>query len=154
MNTKDPIERLREHYEHMTGVAKGLSTYVFTAADIEEIVTGFEAQYMKLPVDADGVPIHEGDVIQFLNEQGGTGAPVEVCAVSQHYAYYGEGKHFYKAPMCRHVKPDTVERLLEEALDDAMMFDRSVGYFPAESEKTRLVNEYAERIRKAVHDED
>lgn len=81
----------------------------------------FEAEiaerYMELPVDAEGVPIHVGDVIQFVNEQGGTGAKVEVCAVSKHYVYYGEGKHFYRASMCRHVKPRTVEDVLRDMLN-------------------------------------
>lgn len=80
---------------------------------VEAVEREVSERYIPLPVDMDGVPIHEGDVIQFVNEQGGTGAKVEVCAISKHYAYYGEGKHFYKASMCRHVKPRTVEDVLQ-----------------------------------------
>jgi hypothetical protein len=70
--------------------------------------------WMKLPLDMDGVPIREGDTVQFVNDAGGTGAFVEVCAVSEHYAYYDYGKHFYRAANCRHVKPRTLEDVLSD----------------------------------------
>ena len=84
----------------------------------DEIEHEVSERYMLLPVDAEGVPIHLWDEIQFENEHGGTGCKVEVCAVSDHYAYYGEGKHFYKASMCRHVKPRTIEDVLRECCNE------------------------------------
>jgi hypothetical protein len=70
--------------------------------------------WMELPLDMDGVPIREGDTVQFVNDAGGTGAFVEVCAVSEHYAYYDYGKHFYRAANCHHVKPRTLEDVLAD----------------------------------------
>lgn len=92
---------------------------VETCAITDEIELEIAEKYMLLPVDTDGVPIHVGDLVQFVNEQGGTGAPVEVCAISKHYAYYGEGKNLYRADWCRHVKPRTIEDVLLEAIERA-----------------------------------
>lgn len=102
---------------------------------------------IELPLDADGVPIRVGDVIQFVNEQGGTGAKVEVCATSEHYAYYGEGKHFYKASMCRHVKPDPLKELLTEMLDRN---SDGVGMREFNRDFDAFVAHYADEIRELL----
>lgn len=105
---------------------------------LDEIEQEIAERYIELPVDADGVPIHVGDVIQFVNEQGGTGAKVEVCAISKHYAYYGEGKHFYKASMCRHVNPRTIEDAISDALRDYAITDMS---------RDEVIAKYADDLR-------
>lgn len=94
----------------------------------DEIEAEIAERYQLLPVDADGVPIHVGDTVQFVNDTGGMGAKVEVCAVSNYYAYYGEGKHFYRAKNCRHVKPRTVEDVLCD------LFERKMSVTDAERE--------------------
>ena len=113
---------------------------------VRKVFERIEHTHMKLPLDADGVPIHEGDKIQYINESGGTGAHVEVCAVSEHYVFYGEGKHFYKADTCRHVNPETVDSLLEKFYDE-VGWDEVDNHAQGHDE---LVRNYAERIRKAV----
>lgn len=138
----ESIEKLRTAARNM---AKGrnleeheeCNLLLYIANEIEREIA---EKYMELPVDADGVPIHEGDVIQFVNEQGGTGAHVEVDAVSKYYAYYGEGKHFYKASMCRHVKPDPIKELLEKFAYEVCDLNVTV----ADLER------YAAKIREAV----
>lgn len=111
----ESIEKLREQVKRVANnsLIAEITVDVMESwcADIQEEV---ESKYMLLPVDADGVPIRVGDVVQFVNDVGGTGAKVEVCAVSNYYAYYGEGKHFYRAKNCRHVNPRTVEDVLWE----------------------------------------
>lgn len=126
--------------------------YAVCNAAADAIEAEIAERYMELPVDADGVPIHEDDAIQFVNEQGGTGAKVEVCAISKHYAYYGEGKHFYKASMCRHVKPRTVEDVLEEFAHKAVRIGM-VGGVPSDAEiyaDKDAIAEYAAEIRELM----
>ena len=117
----ESIEKLRNLRDE--AASKMVDNTRWVCARCEEIADEIEAElsekYMALPLDADGVPIRIWDVVQFVNREGGTGAPVEVCAVSDHYAYYGEGKHFYKASMCRHVKPRTVQDVLHDMLYEA-----------------------------------
>ena len=111
---------------------------------LDEIESEIAERYMELPVDADGVPIHMGDVIQFVNEQGGTGAKVEVCAVSNYYAYYGEGKHFYRTKNCHHVKQRTVEDVLRDFVNEAEWEQSPDSY---EEIERRLITLYAAEIR-------
>lgn len=125
---------------------------------IDECVDAIEREvserYIELPVDADGVPIHEGDVIQFVNEQGGTGAKVEVCAISKHYAYYGEGKHFYKASMCRHVKPRTLEDVLKELANEVWEASCTCQTTWSDSGLDGIEERYADEIRELMEVDD
>lgn len=90
-----------------------------------------ERTHMRLPVDADGVPIRTGDRLE-----GGT-----VFAVGEDAVVYEPGI-WDEASLCRHVKPETVESLLTEFAE---------GFEGQNEDFSRLVvAEYAERIRKAV----
>ncbi|MBQ9021644.1 MAG: hypothetical protein IJ113_06480 [Eggerthellaceae bacterium] len=145
---EDPIQELRDLAVSYHGEVG--------AIDMCEIADEIERAYMKLPLDADGVPIHVGDYVR-LNPEGGiftvrgvgvnsAGNPVmwgvrELNTQTTRHRIDGE---------VRHVQPDTVESLLEEALDDAAMLDRGVGYWPSAADITNIVNDYAERIRRVV----
>lgn len=105
----------------------------------DEIEREIAERYMLLPVDADGVPIHVGDEIQYVNEQGGTGAKVTVCAISDCYVYYPKRSiHAYPPESCRHVNPRTLEDVLEEYADKCykLVRDGNGGLFAS---KTREV---------------
>ncbi len=128
----ESIEKLRYYIDH------GINHRDELIKLTDEIEREIAENYCELPKDADGVPIHVGDVIQFVNEQGGTGAHVEVNAVSKYYAYYGEGKHFYKASMCRHVKPRTLTDVLAD------LFERKMSVTDAEHEISELLGGDAE----------
>lgn len=128
----ESIEKLRD-----SAKIGGRSWLINHADEIEREIA---EKYIALPLDADGVPIRVGDVIQFVNEQGGTGAKVEVCAISEHYAYYGEGKHFYKADMCRHVKERTIEDVLADFLADIEDPER-------DELETWVIEKYADELR-------
>ena len=115
------LEKLRQRcWCREQGEATALQAWKVSEL-LDEAEDEIAERFMELPVDADGVPIREGDVVQFVNDAGGTGAAVEVCAISEHYVYYGEGKHFYRAVNCRHVKPRTVEDVLRELADVARL---------------------------------
>lgn len=117
----------------------------------EGIIDEIEAQYIKLPVDADGVPIRPGDEIQF-----GTNAPVHVYSIGTSrcdcgdFGWFGSDGGFYgrgTLSSCRHVKPDTVEDIIED-----IWLDDDWHCLDDDASKQRIAD-YAERIRKAVEDE-
>lgn len=103
----------------------------------------YDETHMPLPLDAEGVPIRLWDKVQFVDGDY-TSAPVEVCAVSNYYAYYGEGKHFYRANMCRHVKPRTIEDVLGDAVGELFNADISTG----STEWDDVIAKYADELRK------
>ena len=158
---KDPIKELRDCLPVEVDVCESdvkyrLGGHSLTEDMLREIIEQLEHEYMKLPVDADGVPIRIGDNVR-LHPKGGiftvrgvgvnsAGNPVmwgvrELNTHTTRHRLDGE---------VRHVQPDTVESLLEEALDDAAMLDRGVGYWPSAADITNIVNDYAERIRRVV----
>ena len=100
----------------------------------------FEATHIKLPVDADGVPIHIGDELRGYGwPDGGVFCK---AVVNERMVLVGAKDDGYKMWLlwdgnnCHHVKPDSWERIIEEAM--------TVGFasFSDESEedcKTELV---------------
>ena len=97
----DSIEKLREFIDDQFVSGKGAYSVGMAIAD--EIAE----RYMKLPVDADGVPIHIGDVMDVLKD----GAIVR-----------GVGENSFESSWCRyenaasyhHVKPRTIEDVLAD----------------------------------------
>lgn len=127
------------------------------------LVDEIKAQYMKLPLDADGEPIHIGDEVR-LNENGGkftvrgigensAGNPVMWCVRESNTQ---TTRHRIDGDVC-HVKPDTVEVLLEEF---SQKMNENMGMYIAETieadEWRRLdeevIAEYAEKIKKVVEE--
>lgn len=105
---------------------------------LQERLDEVERTHMRLPMDADGVPIRVGDYLQ------GVYSEFEVCAVSEHYAYWAEGRHFDKADCCRHVQQDALESLLCDMIHE---------YGSTDALTETIAEKYAERIRKAVEHE-
>lgn len=93
-----------------------------THADVETMIGSIaaiaDAYYMRLPRDANNEPIYVGDEIQYVNEHGGTGAKVKVCAIADGYAFYDNGKHIhaYSSDSTRHVKPRTLDNIVADAI--------------------------------------
>ena len=110
-------------------------------------------EYVKLPVDADGVPWHIGDSTVL------EGRAVTVCGfkammtevyqcnvtneVLKWHMYFSGGKGFaYECDKFRHVQPDTWENIIE----DAMRYARETNMpYPAVSHKG---DELVERCRR------
>lgn len=93
-----------------------------------------ESGWVRLPVDADGVPIHVGDVMAYADNT----KPMEVIALVPPAVFLTEdGPRF--ADMCRHYHAPTVEDVLREfgkRWDD-----------PAHYAKGELVEEYAAKLQ-------
>ena len=110
------------------------------------LVDEIKEQYMKLPLDANGEPIHIGDEVR-LNKNGGkftvrgigensAGNPVmwgarELNTQTTRHRIDGE---------VRLVRPETVENILQDLMNE---------FYFAENER-ELISEYAERIKKVV----
>ena len=84
----------------------------------DEIDREISERYMLLPVDADGVPIHVGDKLQYGDYSSGiVKALNERMVIAMHvdddnlnYAKYGL---LWDAEGCRHVKSRTIEDVLQ-----------------------------------------
>lgn len=126
------------------------------AADLEK------AGWVKLPVDAEGVPIQLGDYLE-SDEYGGKQFPcrglnVEVCTsgkrwtVCMSYDSYSGTSEYTSANRCHHVKPPTVEDVLREFVDE--VWNRYCnGATASDSGIRELEAEYAAKLRLADHAE-
>ena len=78
-----------------------------------------EHGWVKLPVDADGVPIHVGDEVKL--EHSGRVTTVTNINYNKYgwQVYCAEGGGFDKDTRFRHVHPDTWESIIEDAIDTA-----------------------------------
>lgn len=104
--------------------------------ELQDKLDEIEQTHMRLPVDADGVPIKPGDKVN--------------CG--QYTDYYVLGINdvswidlfgsSHEARITRHVQQDTVKSLIKELVEDHT--------YKTESCTDDLIAEYAERIRKAV----
>lgn len=122
-----------------------IQKYADEAANFEQTLADFEQTHIKLPVDADGAPIRLGDTL--VIEFGGSADIGDVsdihlregkCVVS--ICFEHDGGITALPEYFRHVKPDTVESLLEEFHGKLWSDDE---------EQMALLEEYAERIRRA-----
>lgn len=127
---QDPIEKLRGRL--LCNATVGMNNFEYESGDA--IADEIEAAYMKSPVDADGVPIRPGDTVECDTFGGGECA---VLAVAGDFwvDIYG---FTHKPEVTRHVKPATVESLLEEFAEGIEAFDAN------------YVDAFAKRIREAV----
>ena len=86
-----------------------------------------ESQWVKLPVDADGVPIHVGDVVTMQLLFGGESKPLVVDRMELSHGRDGDlwcialdtDKGCWNQPsLMRHYTPPTVEDVLREMIDE------------------------------------
>ena len=104
-----------------------------------------EHGWVKLPVDADGVPIHVGDVMEWCDPDGEVTVTCEVDAVGVECFFAWDGANGRYAQKCanayRHHHPPTVEDVLDEFV--ARWMDTHHDDLPA------LKAEYAAKLRLA-----
>jgi len=146
--TKDPIEKLRDIASELDDCAASMSEHGWSpvSTKIQMAIQEIEARYLKLPLDADGVPIKPGDILK--SKQNGIIYDVEAVAEDEvalkHVPWIHASNLFY------HKKPDTIESLLEE-----LVLREDLGILSMEAEREEmdaLLEQYAERIRKVVQD--
>ncbi|MBR1445478.1 MAG: hypothetical protein IJ586_08535 [Alloprevotella sp.] len=118
-----------------------------------------ERTHMLLPVDADGVPIRIGDLLEHVDidgyeerftVMGYTRMPDSVTFMATN----GVSAEFY-CDQCRHVQQDTVESLLEEFQQDTLTTQGEYAGEVIDADKWKRdlkehIEDYAERIRKVV----
>ena len=94
-NGKDPIERLRE---------AAMDSYQHNGtADLTALADEIEFQYMKLPVDADGVPIRPGDVMERTCAE--VTEPFTAWYMTDQDEWFFDEEHDpHQSSCCRHVK--------------------------------------------------
>ena len=139
----ESIEKLREFAEiRLDGWAK---LDALKCAD--EIEAEIERDYMKLPVDADGVP-WSLDTESFIDDTGR-----EVVFSGLQVDYQGRWKIlsncvWHDPSLCHHVKPDPLVELLKDfALDVARSVDENiVGFSPC----SYTLDQYTERFRELM----
>lgn len=92
-------------------------------AACDRIEAEIAERYMELPTDADGVPIHVGDLIEY----GFKGERLEVTHIG--LTKHGDPTIAYRRPNgtldsscigseCRHVKPRTIEDVLRDCCNE------------------------------------
>lgn len=98
-------------------------------------------RYMELPTDADGVPIHVGDLLQL----GDTRSEVMAFEYRPHgklpWSWLTKDGEWYSTAFTQHVKPRTLEVVLEDMLIEKDETDLcSMG----------LISKYADEIRELL----
>lgn len=129
------IDKLYQFLEDQFGSERfAIHSYGYTqgvaiAKLIEEEISD---NYMRLPVDADGVPIHIGDVLECdANGYKGTFTVFAIgndTVVGNHDIEWirdNPSKWFHVASYCHHVKPRTLEDVLRDVWKEALDYAKS-----------------------------
>ena len=120
----ESIEKLREWRRNSTWSDGNLHIVGDTLHEtlkfdelIDEIEREIDERFMELPVDADGVPIHMGDTLQ-LGDTRGEVVALNYCPNNGKlpWEWQCDTGNWYNTAFARHVKPRTVEDVLEEFL--------------------------------------
>lgn len=103
-------------------------------------------RWVELPADADGVPIHVGDVMEWPD-----GSTFDVVGISANTLFYVEhdfddSAQWTAAHNKRHHQPDSWERIIHDAIAEG--FERTDVSAPCEVGNDELV----ERCRRLAHD--
>ena len=107
----------------------------------EEIEREIAEKYMLLPVDADGVPICVGDMVNGGMGDSGKVQHIEIWPDGFVIVYEHHPGQFtrYAADAVRHVKPRTIEDVLYECFHDCM-YKYPTGIEP-------IISKYADELR-------
>lgn len=124
----------------------------------DDIEREFADRYIELPLDANGEPIHMGDIVQYGREE-----PYEVKEIRFLAGYedeVGDGDRFggLLSMSVRHYRPPTVEDVLDELTDEtvkvtASYYDDVLGVDEFTDAVHELVVEYAKKLRIAGDDD-
>ena len=156
--TMESIEKLRELVEQSRNeYVQGSVSYNVGFNEIaDEIEREIAERYMELPVDADGVPIHVGDVLEYGDRvratgivkalNGGMVIAMHVDETCSNYAKYGL---LWEAEGCHHVKPDPVRERVMRFLRDVEE-ESGLSYGNRVEVDDSTIDEFIADIREAV----
>lgn len=112
-------------YAELTAIADRIDEahkHAIAYVDDRDPVTMAEHGWIRLPVDADGVPIHVGDVMEWCDPDGEVTVTCEVDAVGVECFFAWDGANCRYAQKCanvyRHHHEPTVEDVLREFADE------------------------------------
>ena len=118
-DTIDAIHaRLEAAYDHLRAERDSMAAALDRVEGEHDYAP--ESHYVMLPKDADGVPIHVGDVLVHVNNLNISTKPFEVRSLvwdGDTWTVCDRLGPTVKHSVLRHHTPDTWERIIEEALD-------------------------------------
>jgi len=119
MSKLESLEKLRNG---MGGYGTGDNNFVTLKKEAfdrycDAIQEEVDKAYMRLPVDADGVPIHVGDVVYSKIWPDGVMVYEISFTDNDGDRVYNDSGTYCLSGVCSHVKPRTVEDVIGEALD-------------------------------------
>ena len=143
------LDKLREIADRLDDAAARMSEHGFSPIGIkagiiaDEIEREIQERYLLLPVDADGVPIHVGDKLDWC------GKKIIVRGVCKDSVWFEPDSNDQEwrciwANTCRHVKP----RTLEDVLTDFVLAVREDANLT--NGVARNVDKYAAEIRELL----
>lgn len=137
-DVKDDLEEIADRIDEKHEECAGFCRRLEDAAKGGEEVTIFGTDYVPLPKDADGEPIHLQDRVSWDN---GTFNVHELKLDADGWTTWDE-LHGYTvhADQCHHVKPDSWERIIS----DALRADRTDAY----AVSTSMLCELVERCKR------
>ena len=132
-----------EAYERANGYANKLA---------DEIEAEIAEKYMELPVDADGVPIHIGAVMENFGVPPQDAERLKVAAVGFN-SFAVEEDVIWATDKCwRHYKPDQLKELLRDCVMRSMSIDRYVDGVPVLAvDGVQFDDWYSENVER-LHD--
>ena len=136
------IDKLREYVDRQQDEYNNHNvSFVWQLSTIaDEIEAEIAANYLELPKDADGVPIHVGDAITLPN---GSRDDVRFITIRKYDTVFNE--RGWVPSQCTHAKPRTLEDLL------VVMLEAAVGYNDAHTDVSLVaVEKYADEIRELL----
>lgn len=110
---------------------KGAQTLEMVADAIEKEIS---ERYMKLPVDADGIPWHVGDV----TENGNT---INAICFDHYGCHFSNTRNDIDPSIHRHAKPKTLEDVLCNMIDRFCLTNET---------KTEVASKCAKEIREMI----
>ena len=137
----DDIDALHKSLERKNAGMRDFCERVEQAAQAREDVTLWGVDYTALPLDADGVPIHIGDVMEWCDS--GEKLTVEGIGIDVLFYIDGENAEWTAARNKHHHHEPTVEDVLRE------MADRCYADEDEPRDRDAIVAEYAAKLRLA-----
>lgn len=137
--------------EELTGLGvkdKDFGTYSFNINEfdrkVEELEWKLKTEYLKLPLDEEGVPIAIGDIVETELNRSPELLPVptqlQVKAIGKD-CFYAGGSVTYKASKWRHSSTQTV------AAELLKMLEQAVGYSDAHTDTAlAAIDQYAKKF--------
>lgn len=139
------IDSIESEASELVEESEAFAKRVQEAVESHEDVTLFGIDYMPLPVDADGVPVHVGDVIEWDD-----GIDAEVIAIGGSTLYYIDdvgAVDWTQAGTKRHHHVPTVEDLLRELVYKWGESTDHDAYISEYAAKLQLADDYTEHMR-------